>query len=430
MDLLEKLKAERADCVKTAQKITNDCASTDGDRAPTAEESKTFKENLDRVQAIDAEIERIADMAKSGDLLAALARGNGDAPTGGTKGDPFNRNVDAPSLGDFFVQSGGLKAVQDQIGGRFHVAAPSDYQLYKRGRHTAMKAATDAQSTTQDGGLTYPAYDTNVVMLPRLQPTIADLLGSGSITATSLQYWIQVAKEGGPAAVAELGHKPFVHYTWDTRTDTLSKIAGLTKISDESFADIPYIVSEINGQLLYDLAMVEETQLLNGNGTGANLAGLLGRSGILALTKLVGDSVADTVFKAMTLIQTTNYFAPDGIVIHPTTYQDLRLAKDANGQYYGGGFFAPAYNNGDGLNWQPPVWGLKTVVTPAVPVDQVLVGAFRQAGTVYRKGGVSLDSTNSNVDDFEYNRVTVRVEERLMLQVKRPGAIVKIDLTP
>lgn len=434
MARIAELLAERKDHLEKAQTITNGLASKDGADVPTAEVEATFKQHVDRITAIDADVARMKSMQASGEALKALAaHGNAadaksaDVNTKGDPSDPFGRDLDAETLGDFFVKSGGLKAVQDQIGGSFNVAVPSTYQLYKRGRATAMKAATDAQATT---GLTYGAYDTNVVMLPRLQPTVADLLGSGSISATSLTYWIQVAKEGGPAAVAELGHKPFVHYTWSTKNDVLKKLAGLTKISDEAFADIPYIVSEINGQLLYDLAMVEEAQLLNGDNVGPNLEGLLNRSGIGTLTKLAPDSVADTIFKAMTVVQNTQFFAPDGIVIHPTTYQDLRLAKDANGQYFGGGFFTSAYNNGDGLNWQPPVWGLKTVVTPAVPVDQVLVGNFKQAGTVYRKGGVSIDSTNSNVDDFEYNRVTVRVEERLLLQVKRPGAIVKVDLTP
>lgn len=430
------LLAERKTHLEKAQAITNGLASKDGADVPSAAVEKEFTDAIERINAIDADVARMKAMQENGAKLKALAaHGNaaeqaGDNAPDGTKarpGDPFGRDLEAESLGDFYVKSGGLKAVQEQIGGMFNVAAPSTYQLYKRGRYTAMKAATDAQATT---GLTYPEYDTNVVMLPRLQPTVADLLGSGSITATALQYWIQVAKEGGPTAVAELGHKPFVHYTWTTKTDVLKKLAGLTKISDESFADIPYIVSEINGQLLYDLAMVEEQQLLTGDGVGPNLEGLLNRSGIGTLTKLAPDSVADTIFKAMTIVQNTQFFAPDGIVIHPTTYQDLRLAKDANGQYYGGGFFGPAYNNGDGLNWQPPIWGLKTVVTPAVPVDQVLVGNFKQAATVYRKGGVSIDSTNSNVDDFEYNRVTVRVEERLLLQAKRPGAVIKVDLTP
>lgn len=438
MAKIAELLAERKAVLEKAQAITNTIASKDGSDIPSAAVEKEFTEHIDRINAIDADVSRMKAMQDNGAKLKALAaHGNaadnegGQPGPDGTKagkiGDPFGRDLDAETLGDFYVKSGGLKAVQEQIGGMFNVAAPSTFNLYKRGRSTAMKAATDAQATT---GLTYPEYDTNVVMLPRLQPTVADLLGSGSITATALQYWIQVAKEGGPTAVAELGQKPFAHYTWTTKTDVLKKLAGLTKISDESFADIPYIVSEINGQLLYDLAMVEEQQLLSGDGTGPNLEGLLNRSGVGTLTKLVGDSVADTIFKAMTVVQNTQFFAPDGIVIHPTTYQDLRLAKDANGQYYGGGFFGPAYNNGDGLNWQPPVWGLKTVVTPAVPVDQVLVGNFKQAATVYRKGGVSIDSTNSNVDDFEYNRVTVRVEERLLLQSKRPGAVIKVDLTP
>jgi len=63
-------------------------------------------------------------------------------------------------------------------------------------------------------------------------------------------------------------------------------------------------------------------------------------------------------------------------------------------------------------------------------IDKVPTASnFRQASTVYRKGGVTVSSTNSNVDDFENNIVTVRAEERLGLAVRVPAAFVKITLT-
>ena len=49
--------------------------------------------------------------------------------------------------------------------------------------------------------------------------------------------------------------------------------------------DLDFVVSEINQRLLYDLAMVEESQILNGNGTGSNLLGLLNRSGIQSVLR-------------------------------------------------------------------------------------------------------------------------------------------------
>lgn len=113
-------------------------------------------------------------------------------------------------------------------------------------------------------------------------------------------------------------------------------------------------------------------------------------------------------------------------MINPADYMAIRLSKDTNGQYFGGGFFTGPYGSG-GIIEQPPLWGLRTVVTSAIAAGTVLVGAF-QTAKVFRKGGIRVESTNSNVDDFINDKITVRVKERLGLQVKYPGAFVKITL--
>jgi HK97 family phage major capsid protein len=76
----------------------------------------------------------------------------------------------------------------------------------------------------------------------------------------------------------------------------------------------------------------------------------------------------------------------------------------------------------------PPVWGLRTVVTPSVAQGTAIVGAFNQSATVYRKGGIRVESTNTHSDDFTNNKVTTRAEERIALAVRRPAGIVKLTL--
>ena len=179
----------------------------------------------------------------------------------------------------------------------------------------------------------------------------------------------------------------------------------------------------IDNRLLYNLGLFEEAQLLTGSGAGTNLRGLLNRSGIQT-RGLVGDAAtgnADTIFKAMTDVETGTGLAADGIVINPTDYQTFRLSKDSNNQYYGGGFFTGPYGVG-GVMEKPPLWGLRTVVTPAITAGTVLVGAFQQSSTLYRKGGVRVEATNSNEDDFIKNKVTIRAEERVALAVRVPAA--------
>src|SRR5690606_21476411 len=111
----------------------------------------------------------------------------------------------------------------------------------------------------------------------------------------------------------------------------------------------------------------------------------------------------------------------------PLDYQSFRLSKDGNGQYYGGGYFAGQYGNG-GVPEQPPLWGLRTIVTPAISAGTVLMGAVSQGATVYRKGGVRVDMANTNEADFINNLVTLRVEERLALAVRYPSAFVKVTM--
>ena len=127
------------------------------------------------------------------------------------------------------------------------------------------------------------------------------------------------------------------------------------------------------------------------------------------------------------MVETGSGFFADGIVINPTDYMTFRLSKDANGQYYAGGPFTGPYGVG-GIMERPPLWGVRTVVTPAIAAGTVLVGAFQPSSEVLRKGGVRVESTNSNEADFISNRVTIRAEERLLLAVRYPSALVKVTL--
>ena len=66
----------------------------------------------------------------------------------------------------------------------------------------------------------------------------------------------------------------------------------------------------------------------------------------------------------------------------------------------------------------------------AVTAGTAIVGNFGQSATVYRKGGVRVESTNSHASDFTSNLVTIRAEERIALALRVPAAIVKVTTTP
>ena len=271
-------------------------------------------------------------------------------------------------------------------------------------------------------------YDRNLVLQNRRQLTIADLLGVETISGNSLKYLVESATvEGAAATVAEGAQKPQISFGDPTPvTESLHKLAAFYKESDEMLEDAAWMASNIENRAIYQVQLLEEDQLLSGNGTGTNLTGILNRSGVQ--TQAFATSAADTIFKAMTKVRQNSPFRADAIVINPADYESLRLAKDSNLQYYGGGFFQGQYGQG-GIVEDAPIWGLRTVVTSAITAGTVLVGAFKQGASVFRKGGLRVELTNSNEDDFEKNLVTVRVEERLGLAVRYPAAFCKATVT-
>ncbi|MGZ0147146.1 phage major capsid protein [Kribbella sp. WER1] len=404
------LAEQRSAAIKAARDLI-EAAKTDN-RELTTDELKSVQEQKTKVGELDKQI-----AGKS--LVDSVMQL--DASEGERKDD--DKDTPAKSLGEHFAKSlkGDTLARLKSISG-YTVSSPE---------FVPSKANTDPQVTT--GAVFGPlltTVDRTIVRAYRPGPVVADLLGSGSISGNAISYFIEGAVEGGFATVGETGQKPQMHFTDPTtRTDALKKIAAWWDMSDEMTEDLDFFVSEINNRGMYLLGMFEEAQLLNGNGTGTNVLGLLNRSGIQTeVSAAGGGDDADALFRAMTKVQTATGLAADGIVINPMDYQRLRLSRDANNQYFGGGYFQGEYGNGSVLQ-QPPLWGLRTVVTSAVAAGTALVGAFNQAGTVYRKGGVRVESTNSDQGKFTSNIVTTRVEERLALAVRIPSAVVKVTFT-
>lgn len=282
------------------------------------------------------------------------------------------------------------------------------------------------------GQLVAPQLLPGIVDL-RFQPlTVADLLASGTTNSSSISYVIEAAFQDLTATVAEKGTKPQLDLTLARRQDNVSKIANVAKVTDEMFQDAPAFEAYLSNRMVFGVKRAEEAQLLNGNGTSPNLQGILNRSGLATTVTtsagLTAVKAMEGIFNQITALRATSFVEPDAVVIHPTDWQTIRLGKDNQGQYYAGGPFTGAYGNPGPSNVYQ-IWGLKAVVTTAIPQGTVLVGGFQESGQVFRRQGITLEMTNSNVDDFVNNLITLRAEERLALAVYRPAGFGKVALT-
>ena len=411
------LKAQREAELEAARAIGQ--AAKAAARDFTKEEADKFDAHLAKADQLGAQIKAAEESQARMKRLGEITRPDADDES--ETGDGGMGGVKASSLGEWFVKHASDSLSARTKGSRYSISAPE------------YKAATDVQLTPGAGAGLAPRvtdFDRRFVTGLRRRLMVRDLLPQGTISGNALTYFIEGALEGDYTTVAEGATKPQLHFADPTSvTEGLKKIAGFIKESDEMMEDFPFLVSAINNRLLYQLALFEENQILSGNGTGTNLRGLLNRTGIqtLGLTTDLKTGNLDQVFKAITQVQTGSGYDADGIVINPTDYMTFRLSKDANSQYYGGGPFTGTYGVG-GVMEQPPLWGVRTVVTPAITAGTVLVGSFQASSEFITKGGVRVDSTNSNEADFINNRVTIRAEERCLLAVRYPAALLKLTL--
>jgi HK97 family phage major capsid protein len=67
------------------------------------------------------------------------------------------------------------------------------------------------------------------------------------------------------------------------------------------------------------------------------------------------------------------------------------------------------------------------VLSTIVGAGTALVGNFRDGAHIWRKGGVTVDATNSHSDFYVRNLTMLRAEERLGLGVYRPSAFTAVS---
>jgi HK97 family phage major capsid protein len=189
-------------------------------------------------------------------------------------------------------------------------------------------------------------------------------------------------------------------------------------------ADEPQLRSIIDNELMYGLRLLEDSQILNGDGTGENLLGVLNTPGIQqyawsdGAVSPVADTKADALRRAATL-SFLAYYEPTGIVLHPNDWEDIELTKDSQGQY----LIAVSVAMGG----EPKVWRMPIVDTPAIQEGTALVGAFGTGAQLYDREQASIRISEQHSDFFVRNAIVILAEQRLALAVKRPEAFVTVD---
>jgi HK97 family phage major capsid protein len=381
-----------------------------------AESLKAYQADLEKAQAEVKDLTYVSEQEK---MLRGLGAGNDVTEEKKTTEQADTR---VKSVGEQFVEQ--ISGLRSQLGGSFAGKRFSTGQ--------AELKATISEGTAGTPGPGYAAIQTPTVLpglvdIKRLPLSIADLFPQGSTDSPLLRYVVQAGYTNAAAYTSEGALKPEGSQNLTVVDETLHKITETYHVTDEMMEDFAQLQSFLNAQLIWDVKTAEEIGLLSGNGTAPNILGLLNRSGLsttfaarsntangLGTTSATTDNDMDAIYRMITQLRVNSFIEPDHIVVDAASWQTVALTKSTQGVYYAGGPFMNAGN--------PHLWGLPVVVTPRMPAGTAVVGNFAVGGQIFRKGGITVEATNSNNDDFVKNLVTIRAEERLLLAVYRPNA--------
>ena len=386
-DLAAEVKASFEKSLSAVREIAEDAQG----KAKAGEElTANFKEKAD-----EALILMNGFKARLDDLEQKAAR-----PSGADAGE-------RRSLGEMFTSDERVKSFLD--------SNPSRGAADLRVKATLTSLTTDAAGSVGDA--INQSRQPGIMPLPQRRLMVRDLLSPGRLDVPTHEYVKETGFTNSAAPVAEGAAKPESDLKLDLVTTSAKVIAHWMKASKQVLSDISALKSIIDQRLVYGLKYVEESQILNGDGTGQNLNGIITQATAYSAPATLADlNILDVLRLAMLQAALAEYPA-SGHVMHPTDWAGIETLKDANGQYIIGNPQGSA---------APTLWGLPVVATQAMTVRKFLTGAFQMGAQVFDLWDARVETGFVN-DDFTKNLVTILAEERLALAVYRPEAFIYGD---
>jgi HK97 family phage major capsid protein len=381
-------------------------------RGLTADENKELKA---LEAAVDGMTTRLSQMDGDDSMNAEIARlTDGMTPAAGAAGagnGGGRRAAGKGSLGEQFLASETFKWLKSNRASLPSGAAWSSPS-------SELFAATLTEDAASGGDLVVPHFLPGILALPTRPLTMADLIAPGTTDSNLVTYMKETTFTNAADSVAEGAAKPESTLIFDAVSDPVRKIAHWVPVTEEMLEDVSGIRSYIDTRLRQGVDLALDDMLINGSVVAPDIIGFLARVGLGASIARVAEANADTVLSQIIALWTATNIQPDGIVMNPAQWKTILQTKDTTGQYYGGGPFASPH--------APTLWGVPVALTSAIVAGTALVGAFKTAAQLFRKGGMRVEASNAHSDFFVKNLVAIRAELRAALAVYRPSAFATV----
>lgn len=399
----------------------------------TDDENKSFDEYVARLNEVGPELKVREMQQKHADsLLDADASYNQPQKTDRASGKVPNQKKRPATLGHRFTASDQYQAYAERPTGSsakmgvtsFYNAPPEDDDVEVR---TLIYTGATANLVNGDrlGGIYRP-------LLQPFQVDMRDVLINGQTDSNAIEYVQELAFTNAAAETAEAvstvtGAKPESALTFQIVTSNVKLIAHWVPITRQTVQDAAQVETYVNARLIEGLRLRENLQIVAGDGTGANLTGLLSTSGIGNLdaaywtanplpTVAAAANNLDRLRRAKKYVAVTGLANASFVVLHPDDAEKFDELKTTTGEYV----------VSDPTTYNPirRLWNMTVVENTGITAGNFLVGSGTDAA-VFDRMDAQIFMSDSHSDFFIRNIFTILAEERIALAVFRPSAFAK-----
>ncbi len=211
-------------------------------------------------------------------------------------------------------------------------------------------------------------------------------------------------------------------FEYTERESPVRKITTSIPVTDEQLQDVGEVAAILDSELRVDIRTRLDQQIWDGDGSAPNLAGFFDYAAaahvngdIQTLAQNaggVGDSIFDAVFSAMTAVRTTGRAQPNLIVLHPTDWAIVRLARTDLGEFVMG---PPSQAGASTL------FGLPVVQVEAGSAGTGLVGDFANYCYIAERRGIDVQAGYVG-NQFLDGKKSLRADIRVAFVLRRPAA--------
>ena len=252
--------------------------------------------------------------------------------------------------------------------------------------------------------------NTRAMVMENLFPTITV---SGSNINKDIKYydWDEATVVRAAEMVAECAQFPESTAAWVERSCPIRKVGDTIPVCEEFFEDESMFAGELEFFLRTNVALKVDDQLINGDGAGANLKGLiLSSTTYVPVASGIADaSIYDLIVvlkKAISEIGGSKYM-PNFVLMNNADICKMKLKKDSNNNY----ILPPFVDRSGNI-----VDGLMVMEDNAIPANELVLGDSN-FGRIYSAAGLSV--SRGTVDkQFIEDAITLKVRRRLALVIR------------